>query len=221
MGETKEAERSETSLHLYAPPYCVCMYDNPVLWTMAKGKRRKCFNRFGSFDVCSSNQQPYEKCPNLCKSQLKKFIETSIKSMSEKKFFFFPFNSLSPLPSIYNRPPLPSTFHNNLRRNHPFYTWEFAFYGGTELIEFVTLSSNLYNQKRNRMEIFPVVRVKIPTPTRQLTPTMIRQDWGLKENCNATVLHFRTIRSTAWRKNSSALIIQSKWNNLKFQRFLL
>lgn len=60
------------------------------------------------------------------------------------------------------------------------------------------------------MEIFPVVRAKIPTQTRPLTPTMIRRDWGWKGNCNATVLRSRTIKSTVWRRNLSEPIIQSE-----------
>lgn len=84
---------------------------------------------------------------------------------------------------------------------------------GTELIKFCfSFFSffNLHRQKRNRMEIYPVVRAKIPTPTRPLTPTMIRRDWGSKGSCNAIVLRSPMIKSTAWRKSLSGLTIQSK-----------
>lgn len=146
----------------------------------------------------------------FCTSRREQELFSSRCQLSTQTFL----NSLSHSPSS----PLScfcSRFTRNLRRNHAFYTWgeSISPTTGTELIKFVILFfffRNLQRQKRNRMEIYPAVRARIPTPTRPLTPTMIRRDWGLKGNCNATVLRSLMIKSTAWRRSLSGLIIQSK-----------
>lgn len=197
-----------TSLHLYAPPYCVYVWQNCEQWqNFGLGGKEKLFRSSVRsmlvLTIFCASLQPSWGCQTLNVASL--VFLGDVKVLTEKKIV----NSLSPsspstsssLRAIYD------VIMHFIPGEIPSPT------AGTELIKFCfSFFSffNLHRQKRNRMEIYPVVRAKIPTPTRPLTPTMIRRDWGSKGSCNAIVLRSPMIKSTAWRKSLSGLTIQSK-----------
>lgn len=89
-----QARRRTKSLHLYAPPYCVYMYDNPVIFTMARGTR-KCFAlQPFLLDVFNRALVSFNQKTLLTLQTFRNFRQIAVSKL------YASFNSLSPSPSI-------------------------------------------------------------------------------------------------------------------------